>query len=77
MWVRWALPDFGELFFAVLYGLGNLCFCSRFVFFKRRFSLLPPVSHSKCGYDETKEKPNEDVLGEEKEHQLYGLKCAK
>ena len=39
--------------------------------------MLPPVSHSKCGYDETKEKPNEDVLGEEKEHQLYGLKCAK
>jgi hypothetical protein len=26
MWVRWALPDFGKLFFAVVYGLGNLCF---------------------------------------------------
>ena len=28
MWVRWALPDFGKLFFAVVYGFGSLCFCS-------------------------------------------------
>lgn len=76
MWGRWALSDFGKLFFAVVYGFGGLCCCSRFAF-KRRLSSLPLVSHSKCGYDETKEKPNEDVLGEEKEHQLYGLKCAK
>ena len=76
MWGRWALPSFGELFFAVVYGFGSLSCCSHFVF-KRRLGLLPPVSHSKCGYDETKEKPNEDVLGKEKEHQLYGLKCAK
>ncbi len=33
MWGRWALPSLGELFFAVVYGFGNLCFCSRFVFF--------------------------------------------
>ena len=46
-------------------------------FKKCQFSLLPPVSHSKCSYNEAKEKTNEDVLGEEKEHQLDGLKCAK
>lgn len=76
MWGRWTLLDFGELFFAVVYGFGSLCCCSHFAF-KRRLSLLPSVPHSKCGYDEAKEKTNENVLGEEKEHQLDGLKCAK
>ena len=67
------LGNFSLLLFMVLaaFVVAPVCFK------KCQFSLLSPMFHSKCGYDEAKEKTNEDVLGEEKEHQLDGLKCAK